>query len=307
MMRETAEDAVAIAAELLEITGAALHSGDSDAFADCFHLPNTLATMDGLCLLETVEDVRNAFRKARAHYAEIGLARLDRRIVAALFDGADQVRNCFVTRFLDGNGHELRPSVASLGRAARIDGRWLITGTQYAVHKDSDQGRALLEPGPAIQLDAAGNTPAEAVFQNLLDRVTRAYLEDRFDLLEEAVQLPLFVQASESTKVFTTTADLEADFRRYMTRFLVHRVTDVVRRVTHAEQVGDRRIHGAYRTHILSDAQLVIPAYNSATTLEQGDDLAWRMTSIIHPMGHLTLDRESEAEAIARRATGRPE
>ncbi len=291
MRAVSTSDAVVVASGLLEATGAALQSGDFDGFARCFHVPSTLATMDGVRCLSDMDALRDSFRQVRSHYAEQGIARLDRWVAAALFDGPDLIRSCHVTRFVGQGGTEPKPTVAALGRIERIgDGNWRIAGTQYSVHQDSDFGRALLGEARKIEVASASSTAAEAVFQHLLDRVTRAYLDDRIDLLQSAVQFPLFVQGSSTTQVLTSPEELTADFRRYRTQFLVHRVTDAVRRVTHAEQVGERRIQGGYRTHILSGHQLVVPAYTSAMTLEQGEDLNWRMTSVIHPMGHLTLE-----------------
>lgn len=291
-------DATEVASNLLEATGSAMQGGDFDGFARCFHLPTTLATIDGLRHLETSDQIKLTFDQIRAHYSEIGLEHLDRWIAAALFDGPNLIRSCHVTRFIDDNGQVLKAPVAALARLERIDGGdWRISGTQYTVHRDSDYGRALLGETRQIEVASAASTAAEAVFQNVLDTVTRAYLEDDFALLSEIVQYPMFVQGSRTTLVLNSSDDLEADFRRYRTQFLVHRVTDAVRMVTHAEQVGERRIQGGYRTHILSGHQLVVPAYTSAMTLEQGDDLTWRMTSVIHPMGHLTLESKAAARS----------
>ncbi|MGP6089528.1 hypothetical protein [Antarctobacter jejuensis] len=297
--------AFAVASGLLEATGATLRSGDFDAFARCFHLPNTLATIGGIRRLSNQQEMKQAFDEIRAHYDALDLGLLDRWIAAALFDGPDLIRSCHVTRFIDRGGAVTRPTVAALGRLERRDGGdWRISGTQYSVHQDSDYGKALLGEAKLIDAASAASTAAEAVFQSVLDKVTTAYLEDRSDILLNMVQFPLFVQGSRSTQVMTAPEDLLPDFRRYRTQFLVHRVTVVVRRVTHAEQVGNRRIQGGYRTHILSGEQLVVPSYDSAMTLEQGEDLNWRMTSVIHPMGHLTLDAKTADARDAGQSEG---
>ncbi|SMX46163.1 hypothetical protein [Maliponia aquimaris] len=302
----TAPDSAAeVATQLLEITGEALLSGAFDRFAECFRLPQVVATMDGARVLRTRDDLRRVFDEVRGLYAELGVARLDRWVEAALFDGPDRIRQAHVTHLLSKEGALLRPPFTDLAEIVREDGRWQVVGNQYTVETDTDHGRALLSAGVRPEAEAGPDSPAAAVFQGILDRVTRAFLTGDFETMFAAVQLPLFVQASQGTRVFATRDEVEADFRRYVTEFRVHGVTDAVRKVTSAEMVGARRITGGYRTHILSGAQLVVPAYKSAMTVEQGDDLAWRMTSIIHPMGHLTLTDKSEARNLPCPGDGR--
>lgn len=294
-MAGSPDNAFAVASRLLEITGEAMLSGAFERFADCFRLPHVLGTMDGTRLLQTREDLLRVFQEVRGLYAALGVDRLDRWIEAAQFDGPDQIRSAHVTHLLSREGALLRAPFTALGRIVNDGAGWKIAGTQYTVEQDTDHGLALLSAGARDAAATADPDGAAAVFQCLLDRVALAYLGNDFESLLAAIQLPLFVQASHRTLVFTTRDEVEADFRRYATEFRIHGVTDVVRRVTQAGMVGDRRISGSFRTHILNGTQLVIPAYRSAMTIEQGDDLVWRMTSIIHPMGHLTLEDKSGA------------
>ncbi|MBV7396528.1 hypothetical protein [Mameliella sediminis] len=281
-----------VASGFLEATGQALLSGDFDLFRDCFRLPQSIVTVGGTRLLETETDLRQTFEEVRRHYARIGMERLDRWIEVALFDGPDVIRSCHVTHMLSQDGRLLNSPVLTLSRIVRAGDRWWIAGTQYSVPADGPHGQALLSANRDRDQAAQGGGAAEAIFQHHLDRVTRAYVEDRFDLLSEAVQYPLFVQASAGTMVIADQKALEEDFNRLTTQLRIHAVTDIVRRVQSAEIIGDRRIHGAYRTHILSGERLVIPAYKSAMTVEQGDDLNWRMTSVTHPIGHPTLQSQ---------------
>ncbi|WP_417210115.1 hypothetical protein [Antarctobacter sp.] len=292
----TPDTAKKVASSLLDATGRALMSGDFDAFAGCFRLPQSIGTIDGVRLLNTKADLERAFDRVRAHYADIGLAKLDRWIELALFDGPTVIRSCHMTHIRSADGQLLKDPVVTLSQLVCENDQWRIAGMLYSVPSDSDHGRALLSGGAQPSTDQAQKYAAEAVFQSYLDRVTRAYLDGQFATLSEAVQLPLFVQTSTGTMVVMRTDHLEEDFNRTVTQLRVHGVSDIVRRVHIAEMVGDRRIHGAYRTHILSGARLVIPAYKSAMTIEQGADLTWRMTSVIHPMGHLTMQAQIDAQ-----------
>lgn len=276
-----------IASSLLDATGRALVSGDFDGFIRCFRLPQTIAAIDNVQHLNTKADARRVFDKIRAHYSDVGLSRLERRIELALFDGPEVIQSCHVARLLAEDGTDAKPQVETLSRLVCEEGQWLIARTQAIVPGASALGQALMMGAPsAPKRPDAG--PAEALFQAHLDRVTASYMDNDLEILCQSVQLPLFVQTSKGAVVMSTPDDLKEDFNRMVTSLRVRGVTDIVRRVHFAEMVGDQRIHGAYRTHILSGAQMVIPAYKSAMTLEQGQDLRWRMTSVIHPMGHLT-------------------
>lgn len=286
-----------VASSLLDVTGSALMSGDFYSFAGCFSLPQSVATMDGARVLNDISDVRRIFDQVRAFYAEASLTDLDRRIEVALFDGPDVIRSCHVTHPLSGDRKLLQAPVVTLSRLVRKGDEWLIAGTQYTVPANSDHGQALLSGGTRPTTDQAEKCAAEAVFQSHLDHVTQAYLDSDFAPLLAAVQLPLFLQTSKGTTVISIEGALEEDFNRTVTQMRVHGVTEAVRRVHCAELVGERRVHGAYRTHILCGERLVIPAYKSAMTIEQGEDLNWRMTSVIHPMGHLTMQAQTNAHA----------
>ncbi|KHQ50463.1 hypothetical protein [Mameliella alba] len=282
---DTAHD---VAASLLAATGDALTTGDFELFRRNFRLPQAIATIGGTRTLRSDEDLRRTFDQIQAHYAEIGLHRLDRWIEVALFDGPDEIRSCHVTHMLSKSGKLLNTPILTMSRLLREGERWLIGGTQYTISAESAHGQALLSGGGPYRAQGAGGA-AEAIFQNHLDRVTRAYMEDRFDLLMAAVQLPLFLQASEGAILISDIQQLQEDFSRSITRLRVQSVSDIVRRVQSAEIIGEKRIHGTYRTHILSAEQLVIPAYKSAMSIEMGTDLNWRMTSVMHPIGHMTL------------------
>ncbi|WP_420326076.1 hypothetical protein [Mameliella sp.] len=292
---ETAQE---VAASLLAATGDALATGDFELFRRNFQLPQSIATIGGTRTLNTEEDLRRTFEQIRAHYAEIGLDRLDRWIEVALFDGPNEIRSCHITHMLSKSGKLLNTPILTMSRLVRAGERWLIGGTQYTISAESAHGQALLSDGTPYRPQGAGGA-AEAIFQNHLDRVTRAYLEDRFDLLTAAVQLPLFLQASEGAMLISDVQQLREDFKRSVTRLRVQSVSDIVRRVQSAEIIGEKRIHGTYRTHILSAEQLVIPAYKSSMSIEMGEDLNWRMTSVMHPIGHLTLpDGPAHAEGF---------
>lgn len=287
-------EATEAAAFLLEETGQALMTGDFDRFRPHFALPQGIATLAGARWLETEGDLHGIFREVVEHFRGIGVTRIERKVDSVLFDGPDRIHYSHGTRLLRADGTLARPVYPNLSSAERRSSGWQVTGSQYSMRGDAAHSRALLAGGAVKTPDeeiAALGQPAAAIFQHNLDAVTQAFLTNDVDLLSRHTQLPFFMQKSEGTQVFATPEALRDDLRRYAHEFRLHGVTDIVRLVKSVELVGRRRMHGTFRTHVLRGTDLLIPSYVSAMTLEQGDDLQWRMTSLMHPMGHLTIRR----------------
>lgn len=290
--RDATHEARAVAQDLLDRSGRALLAGDFDAFRQHFALPNTVATPDGARQIEDVDALRRVFDRIGAFYRGFPDVGLDRVVENALFDGPDTLRYSHVAHILSG-GVPVQGPVQSHSVAERRDGVWQVTASHYVVAADSAQRAALLgDSGAAAAADPPDGTPEVlGIFQANLDAVTRAYIVGDFDLLRARVQLPLFKQGSVGPVFFADEAMLRADFDAYMTTLTAHGMTDMVRTVKTAHTLGETRIFGTCRTHVLAGTRLLVPSYVSAVTLEQGADRVWRMTSIMHPLEGGTLDR----------------
>ncbi len=284
-------EAKAIPARLLDITGDALMSGDFERFAPCFSLPNAVSTVEGCVVMETREEMRAVFEDVHAYYASKGVTRLDRTVEFAVFDGPDMIRYSHISRLW--NGETLvQPVYTSNSVIERRGDDWQVIDSKYSFKDRPDHTAAMIGRRQRVtQPGEDDDRQAFDIFQNLLDRITRTYIERDFDLLVDCVQLPLFMQRSDFTKVLRNVDEMRADFDRQLTAFTIHDIRDLVRLVKSADFIGAQRIQGTYRTHALRGAQLVIPSYVSAMTMEQGEDRRWRATTFMHPMGHLTLDR----------------
>jgi hypothetical protein len=295
MQNEPANEARQAAEHLLRETGEALIAQDFSRFGPHFALPQSLATAQGARFLETQADLRGVFEAISGQYRSMGVARLERRVEAALHESADIIHYSHTTRLLRNDGRLIDEPYSALSRAERAaGGPWRVSGSQYGMRDQPGLTSALMSGGTVAAPDAeiaVLGQPAEAVFQHNLDMVTRAFLTGDADLLARHTQLPVFIQDARTTVILATPEDQRAHLQRYNTDFEVHGVTDLVRTVKSVELVGSRRMHGTYRTHVLRGNALLIPSYTSALTLEQGDDLVWRLTSLMHPMGQLTLRR----------------
>lgn len=283
--------AATIAQRLVEETGAALLARDFVLFAAFFRLPCLVATPEGARLLRHRDELRKIFDRLSAHYLDFGDVTLERRVIEAMFDGPDLLRFSFRDSAIV-DGKIVEGPIAAHSTAARDGETWHITDSHALVARDSVQNAVLMRAGPGDEPAPPEGTPEVlAIFQKNLDSVTEAYFTSDFDLLRRATALPLFQQGSRGPVLFATDDDLRRDFEKYLTVIRLRGITDLVRAVTSAHALGAARIHGTCRTHVLGGTQLLMPSYVSAITLEQGEDLAWRMTSIMHPLETMTLDR----------------
>ena len=131
-----------IAEAILEITGDALLSGDFDAFAAVFHVPQVMATMAGPINMETVDDMRRAFDELHQHFKAIGVTDMVRSIVAAEYETPARIQSTHVSNLLH-NGKRLNEPYPVFSVLERINGDWKVTGGEYALEPTNGQALAL--------------------------------------------------------------------------------------------------------------------------------------------------------------------
>jgi hypothetical protein len=131
-----------IAEALLEITGEALLSGDFDAFAAVFHVPQVMATMAGPIHMETLDDMRRAFDEMHQHFKAVGVTQMVRTCVAAAYETPTRIQSTHVSDLLH-NGKRLNEPYPVFSVIERIDGNWKVTGGEYALEPSNGQALAL--------------------------------------------------------------------------------------------------------------------------------------------------------------------
>lgn len=143
MKTETLADAAwALAEDFLKRTGDAYLTGDADAFADCFALPQKIDTLDGQRILETRQEVVNTFEAVRENYRIEGITLMDRRIVSAEFRDENTMHSTHESRLLRGDILVRDPFLAfTIFR--RSEGVWQIAYSQYVITDSAAHNRAL--------------------------------------------------------------------------------------------------------------------------------------------------------------------
>ena len=125
-------DPCAVAETLLARTGEAYMTGDFDAFAACFALPQWIETFDGRRQIANRADLKALFDGVRTSFCRKGVTDLVRRCVAARWHDANTIEATHETRLLAG-AQLLHPSYPCLTILTRGPAGWQIAGGQYAV------------------------------------------------------------------------------------------------------------------------------------------------------------------------------
>lgn len=290
-MHDVATNPVSIAEGTLRSTGQHLQSGDFTAFLACFRLPYVVTTFAGSRTLQYDEDMIRVFNEIRGSFISEGVARMERYVDEASFIADDEIISTHVSRMFLADGTEVA-NYPCMSNLRQVGGVWLIASSQYAIEPGSPYGRAIHDK-PVLKGDAA----LTATFDAVLARTTRAYLDGDYTAFRGCVMLPLYFQSRSGHQMLTTEDELRKDFALYMEEFALHSVKDILRVTKHVHRLGESKMVGTYTTHVLSDTGLLVPSYDSSMTIEQDTAGDWRVSSVVHALGHLQW---------ADRAPGRP-
>lgn len=137
------ETAHEVSEYLLKVTGDSMMNNDFDTFSSAFHLPHTITTFEATSVLRTLKDMRRVFCNVRAHYIRIGVTQLVRYSVAATFKTPDRVEATHVAHLMNGARQLAEPS-SVFSVLERIERRWQITSSQYAIADLKGHSRALI-------------------------------------------------------------------------------------------------------------------------------------------------------------------
>ncbi|WP_342070453.1 hypothetical protein [Yoonia algicola] len=120
---------------------------------------------------------------------------------------------------------------------------------------------------------------AELFFQEWLDEVAAAFFDERFDLYENAVSLPLEIVSERRASTIGTQDGLKLKFDQWVSMMQTHRVTDMIRIARGVTRLSPDRIVGDYDTEILSNGARVMPAFSSSMMLEKQGNI-WRAVRV---------------------------
>lgn len=134
-----------IADNLLYRTGLALSHGQLDDVPDCFILPQSMETLEGVRIVREPEDVRQVFASVRRYFEQNGIKDVARAVVEAEFLSGDVIQSTHASRLLKQDGTTVRAPYPVLSRIKRCDdGQWRIASSTYAIIDSREHNEALL-------------------------------------------------------------------------------------------------------------------------------------------------------------------
>jgi hypothetical protein len=131
-----------------------------------------------------------------------------------------------------------------------------------------------------------------AVLTNLMERISSALLDGRFDDYRNAVVLPLTITpAGKASYVLTDLADLKQDFDLYRTGLMIQRVTDIVRQIRGVETLSDGAVRVHVTTHVMSIALRITDPFDSLLEFVCTAPGDWRLRRITSSVGYVQWSR----------------
>jgi hypothetical protein len=124
---------------------------------------------------------------------------------------------------------------------------------------------------------------ALATFQTYLDEMSAFVMAGDFDAYAQRVSLPFHMLTENASFVIATRDDLQAGFDDFTQTLRLQHVTDLVRLAEGAVLLGEALIAGRYITHILSNANRVVPPFRSQMILRRQGE-TWRAASIANAL-----------------------
>ena len=138
-------DAEEIAEDLLYRTGKPISCGDYHGIEECFILPQTVETLEGMRVLRGKADLWAIFETVRNYYREHGVVNCARTILDAKFRTDRLIDSIHVTRLMRAGG-ELFRAPFPVYSTLRLDddGKWRIKQSNYAILDSRAHSKALL-------------------------------------------------------------------------------------------------------------------------------------------------------------------
>ncbi len=128
---------------------------------------------------------------------------------------------------------------------------------------------------------------ATDIYQELLDILSDALLEGDFEKFLPHIMLPHVMQTLSGTLTMENEEELRRSFQGYSDSLKAHKVTNYIRLVDHAEFDGPDRISGEHTTHILHNANHLVPPYPNRFVFERQGGV-WRVAASVNAIANVT-------------------
>ena len=137
----------AVSEFMLDRTGRALLNSDAQLFETCMALPQHMETFEGSIYCETIAHLHTIFYSVVDHMHRCNVTDLARHCIAAEYRGPDTIEATHETRILSGT-RVIQPAYPVFSILQRIEGRWKITYSMYAITDAPVHSQALISVPP---------------------------------------------------------------------------------------------------------------------------------------------------------------
>lgn len=258
---------------------------DVDLWIMHMHVPHFMSTCDGKLVHETERDARIGLTDYHMALRKLNVVRMDRRCDTARRVNEDTIVGFHTTEMFssDGTAYPGYPVRWVLHRAGDI---WRVAKSDSAL---SASDWDAIPHNTLTQFDHMGGDTTKArrlLAQTIVDRIDAVYMAGDFEGWRDSVVLPLTFETRNGIGVFTTEAELKRDFALYQKEFRIHRISELARVVTDVEEPDNATLRVAYRVHVLSGTQYVVPPWEGTMILKKVDG-RWLLQKLINALGHL--------------------
>jgi hypothetical protein len=128
--------------------------------------------------------------------------------------------------------------------------------------------------------------PAAQIMQGYLDDLSAAVLTGDWETYRRHVALPFTLVTETATLIVDTEENLRAGFDSFHNMLQFQRVTQYIRLVETAVELGEGLISGRYTSHVIAGAYRIVPPFTSTTTLRLTGN-TWRAVSITSAISNM--------------------
>ena len=290
-------DARRIYQQTLDRMTAALLARNPAAFVRYVHHPYELRTVSERITYETAQDTSRAIEDYVDAIRARGATDIVRTCDTAQFVSADHISGYHTTHVMCGDTHDLSPFISRMSLYRR-DGIWRVAVSDTSLRSADwpilpDWVEA--HGARAVSTSTTAEDQSLHLFQSFLDRISVAFLTGDVQAWLNSTSLPFHLITRQGAETFATEEAVRKDFELYQQEFAIHGITDIIREAKTAEPVEYDQMVGTYRTHILRNANHVVPPWDASMTLRRENGL-WRVTTVMRAIGHLNWSAVDPAE-----------
>lgn len=286
---------------LLDRVSGAVNAQDVDVLRGDFTLPLTIRSAEGERVIESDEEFRRFYGNFFQDIAACGANQVIRLASRADLFGPDHIEGWHVTHVMH-NAQRLAEPFLTRVILRRDSAAWKIVeidsvlkyigrpGQPFCIAEDRDLSASGIAPGDA-RLEAQS---AMALYQDFLDRMSKANLDRDFETYSAMIAYPLTSHTDTDDAVYASPCEARPFFDVFSTYMAQKNGDHLERTAERAEFLSGTRICGYHDTMLYSRGAAVYGPVKSRMVLER-QGTGWFLKSITNSLTtHLLASNEPD-------------